>query len=118
MAVRLRKISQHAAAQWIDLLRQQADVVAACEQAFEQIARFRNAALQDVIVDEPETAGEEGAFTRGQTISRSFGPVPQYELVIHQQSLLDCLQRAADPRVRRGQKTDEGDQQQTGVELL
>lgn len=118
MAVRLRKISQHAAAQRIDLLRQQADVVAPCEQAFEQIARFQNAPLQDVIVDEPKAAGKEGALTRRQPISRGFGPVAEHELAVHEQSLLDCLHRSPNPRVRRRQKTDKRDQQQTGVEML
>src|SRR5260370_23070586 len=50
----LRKIAQHAARERIELLGQQANVVAARKQSVEQLAGFGVAPLQDVIVEEPK----------------------------------------------------------------
>src|SRR5262249_32559172 len=118
VTIGLREIAQHAASQRIELLREQADVIAAGEQAGKELARFRIAALQDVVVDEPEAAREEGPLACGQPVGGVFGFVAQDEFAIDQESLLNRSKGSADPRVLGGKKADQRDQQETGVELF
>ena len=94
------------------------DVVAARKQTVEQLAGFGIAALQDVIVDQPEAAREKRAFARRQAVAWVFGFVAQHEFVVDQQALLDRPKRSADPRIVRWKKADKRDQQQAGVEPL
>jgi hypothetical protein len=119
MTISLWEISQHAAGQRIDLFREQADVIAARKQTIEQPARLRIAALQNVIVDEPEAAGQERSFTCGQAVAGVFAFVAQNEFILDQKPILDRPKRSADPRVL-GRKEAGGhrDQQQTGIEPL
>jgi hypothetical protein len=56
VTVRLWEVSQHTPSQRIELFGEQANVVTVREQTLEQLSRFCIAALQDVIVDEPEAA--------------------------------------------------------------
>jgi hypothetical protein len=98
MAVSLRKVAEHAAGQRIDLLREKADVVAAREQAVEEPPGFGVAALQHVIIDEPEAAGEEGAFARGEAVDGVLGVIPQNEFILDQKPLLDGAEGSADAR--------------------
>jgi len=107
VAIGLRKIPQHAAAPRIELFGEQAHVIAAREQTVEQLAGVRIAVLQYVIVDEPEAARQENAFTCGQAIAGIFGFVPQNEFAVDQQSVLDRSKRALDPRIVCGKKADE-----------
>jgi hypothetical protein len=65
VTIGLRKVAQHAAGRGIDLFREQAHVIATRQQTGEQLARLLIAALQDVIVDQPEAARQESSFTRG-----------------------------------------------------
>jgi hypothetical protein len=67
------KNAQHAAAQRIDLFGEQAHVVAARKQTVEQIAAFRIATLQYVVIDKPEAAREKSAFVNAAPISQ---PLP------------------------------------------
>src|SRR3546814_15140880 len=62
MRKRLREIAELAPVHRVVFLGQQADVIAQAQQPFEQSAGFRVPAEQDVIVGEPETAGEKGAL--------------------------------------------------------
>ena len=82
MTIGLWKIAQHTAGQRIKLLREQADVIAAGEQTVEKVARLRVAALQYVIVDEPEAARQESSFACGQAIAGVLGFVAQNEFTL------------------------------------
>src|SRR5262249_9583587 len=79
VAIGLRKIAQHPTGERVDLLGQQTHVVAAREQTVEQLASFGVAALQDVIVDQPEAAREKRAFARRQAVARILAFVAQDE---------------------------------------
>jgi hypothetical protein len=87
MTLGLRKITQHATGQRIKLLSEQADIIAAQEQAGEQLARFRIAALQYVIVHEPKAAREERSFAGGQAVAAVFGLVAESKRGQHSQSI-------------------------------
>ena len=63
MAERLREISHLTLCVSIVLLREQPDIVPKRQQAIKHRARLGDAALQDQIVDEPEAASEERAFS-------------------------------------------------------
>src|SRR5690349_6951552 len=106
MAIGLRKVAEHAPGQWIELLGEQADVIAARQQPLEEPPRFGVAALQHIIVDQPEAAGEEGAFPRRQAVDIVLVFVAQNELVLDQKALLDGAKGAADARVARGKEPD------------
>lgn len=118
VAVGLWKISQHAPCCRIELFGQQADVIAAREQTIEQRPCFRVTALQNVVVDEPEAACEERAFSGRQPIIDIVCFITQHELVIDQEPVFDRSKRALYPRIGRGQKADQRHQQETGVELF
>src|SRR5262245_15507188 len=75
-------------------------------------------ALQDIIVDEPETARQEGAFALGQAIASVFRLVSQHEFAVDQKLSLDCLKRSSDTRIGRRKKAYEGEEQQAGVQPL
>jgi len=71
MAVGLRKIAQHTASERIIFLGEQSHVVAAREEAIEQLAGLNVAALQNVIVDQPKAARQESAFSGRQAVAVS-----------------------------------------------
>ena len=114
----LRKIPQHPAGERIDLFSEQPHVVAAGHQTIKHLPRFHMAALQDVIIDEPEAASQKSAFAFGKPVSGVIGLVAQDEFAVDQQFFLDGAQRSAHPRIGCGKKADERDQQQAGVEPL
>jgi hypothetical protein len=58
----LREVADLLARVPVPLLGEEADVVAQVEELLEQPARVAAAALQEVVVDEPGRAGEEGAL--------------------------------------------------------
>ena len=70
MAERLRKIAQHAASARVVFLCEQTEIILQCKQALEKHARIIETLLQDVIVRQPETAGEESALAWRQTVER------------------------------------------------
>ncbi len=98
-------------------LAQQSDIVAQREQPVEQRPRVRKTVLQDIGIDQPEAAGEEGALPRRQAVIGRRGVVAHHETVF-QQAPLDCLDRADDARIVGGQESDARQQQQAGIELL
>jgi hypothetical protein len=64
----LRKISHLAFPTGVVLLAKQANVVPKSQQTLEHRVRFGEPPLQDQIVDEPEVACEECAFTGRQAV--------------------------------------------------
>src|ERR1700741_3828431 len=78
----------------------------------------RVAALQCVIVDKPEAAGEERSFAGRQAVVDIVAFVAQNEFVADQKLTLDGGQLSSHPRIVRGQKTDERNEQQAGIEPL
>jgi hypothetical protein len=58
----LREVPKLAALFGIVFFREQPDVIAKCGQAFKECARVIKPVLQNVIIDQPEAAGEESAF--------------------------------------------------------
>ena len=118
MTISLREIAQHAAAQRIDLLRQQADVIAARQQPIEQLAGVLVPTLQDVIVDQPEAAGEKSALARRQPVRRIIGVVAEHEFVVYQQPPLDGAHRPAHERIIGVKKSLQLNVQQASVEPL
>src|SRR6516162_3188353 len=116
MTVGLRKISEQAAGNRIELFGKQTDVVAARQQTIEQLPRLCITSLHNVVVDKPETAHQKSPFSGRQAISGIFGFVPQNEFVRDQSFFLDRTKSALHPRIGGGQKTDERDQQEAGIE--
>ena len=64
MGERLREVPDLSLERRMILLGEEADVVADGEQPLEQRARLVVPALQQIVVGEPEGAGEECAFAR------------------------------------------------------
>jgi len=62
MAERLWKIAEHAAGARVVFLGEQTEIILQREQALEKHARIIETPLQDVIVRQPETTGEESAL--------------------------------------------------------
>ena len=104
VTVGLREISEHPSQHRVVFFGEQADVVAARQQALEYPPGFGVAALQHVIVDQPEAAREKGAFPRGQTITRVIGLVAQDEFAVDQQLPLDRTQCTPHPRILGGEE--------------
>src|SRR5215831_6587332 len=115
VTIGLREITQHATGERINLLAQQPHIITARQQPVEQLLRFRVTPLQNVIINEPETAREKRSFARRQAIARMLGFVAHDEFAIDQQPVLDRSKRSLDARVLRGKKTNDRDQQQAGI---
>src|SRR5262249_43761165 len=114
---RLRKIADQALGARIVFLAQQADFVAKSDQPPEQVFGFVEALLQNVNVDQPEAAGQEGALARRQRVFHVLGAVAQDETVADEPSL-DRIDRADNARIGYRQEADARQQQQAGVELV
>ena len=69
VAIGLREIAQHAAAERINFFREEAYVIAARKQAIVNRPSFRVPPLQDVVVYQPETARQKSSFARRQAIA-------------------------------------------------
>src|SRR5207302_1177837 len=113
----LRKITDHAAVPKIVLLAEQADIIAQAQQAIEQVSRLLEPLLQDIGIDQPEAAGQEGALAGRQTVLHLRGVVAHHES-LPQEPLLDGADGAADARIIGREESDAGQQQQTRIELL
>src|SRR5689334_18740980 len=72
VAIGLREIPQHAAAERINFFREQAHVIAARKQAIENHPSVRVTPLQDVVVYQPGTARQKSSFARRQAIAGIF----------------------------------------------
>jgi|SRR6516164_4142594 len=118
VTIRLRKISQHASGLRIELLGQETDVVAAREQAFEQVAGLRIAPLQNVIGHQPKAARQKRAFALRQPVGGIVGLVAQNEFAIDQEFVFDRAKCSLDAWIGRGKEADQRNQQQTRIEAL
>src|SRR5205814_8311054 len=113
----LRKIAKLAFRSRIILFREKADVVAQGKQSHEQFPRIVVAPLEDVVVCQPEAAGEEGALATGQTVIGLFTVIAQHE-AIDEQSFLDLFDSATHARIARWEESNNGNQQGAGVKQL
>src|SRR5258708_32096188 len=64
----LREVPELPSETRVILLRQEADIVAQCQQALEQFPRLGDAPLQDEVVGEPKTAGEKCPLAGRQSV--------------------------------------------------
>src|SRR5262249_35598804 len=103
VAIGLRKVTQHAATARIDFFGQKSQVIGACQQALEQPRGIGMTPLQDIVVDQPETAGQEGALAGRQPVDTVLSLVAAHELAIDEQPLLDGAQSSLDTTVIRRQ---------------
>ena len=87
--------------------RQKADVVAQCEQPFEQDLGLIVAALHRIVLGEPEAADQESALARRKAVLGLPRVVAHDEAVAHQLAL-DRRNRAAHARVVGGRKPKSG----------
>src|SRR6185312_6106658 len=110
MAECLREIAELTSGPRVVLLGKQTDVVTKREQAVEHRARFRQAALQDEIVDQPEAAGEERALARRQPV-RPFSGVIAIDEPARDEPPLDRAHGSNDPRIVWRQEADDWQQQ-------
>src|SRR5580704_1242432 len=117
MRKRLRKIPDLALRARVVFLCQQAEIVAEPEQPFEKAAGLGSPALQNVIIGEPEAAGQKSPFPWRQPIDPLAGIVAQHEPV-DDQALFDRLDRADHARVGGRQKAHERQQQKARIERL
>src|SRR5438552_17193562 len=83
----LRKVPQEPPPERIVLLREQPDIVGQPAEPLEERARLRDASLQDVVVRQPEGAGEEDALTGGKPVDAGARPVPHDEPIAEQFAL-------------------------------
>src|SRR5215470_16851268 len=116
MRERLREIADQPPRMGIVFFREQADVVAERQQAFEQCGCFGVAVLQRVIVGQPEAAGKKYALSRRETVDASLGAIAEHEAV-DDELLLDGGKGAAHSRIIRRQEPHDRHQQQARVEL-
>ena len=79
---------------------------------------FRIAALQYVVVDEPEAACQKNSLAGRQAVTGIFGFVSQNEFAIDQQSFFDRPKRSLDSWIGCWKKADERNQEQACVEPL
>src|SRR5215469_12443001 len=112
----LRKISELAFGGGIVFFGEQAEIVSECEQALEQRDRIVAPANQRKAVGEPETAREEDAFARRQSIRPGGAWVAAHKPIMHKLAL-DRRDRAANAQIVRRQKPELRDEQQRSVEL-
>jgi hypothetical protein len=98
----LGKVAEHRAALWIELFRQETDVVPHGQQTFEEPLRIDHAPHLGVGVRQPEAAGEEHPFPRRETVGRlaALRAIAKDEAVGHE-VLLDRFDRTGDPPVGR-----------------
>jgi hypothetical protein len=88
MAERLRKISDHAAGTRVVFLGEQTEIIPQREQVLKKHARIIVTMLQDVIVRQPEAAGEECALPGRQAVDALLGVVAHRQpAVAHQPSV-------------------------------
>ena len=111
MRKRLGKISQLPPERRRVFLGQQADIITERQQALEKICRF----LQNVVVREPEAAGEECTFARGETVN-AFPGVISHHKPVDEEMFLDRVDSTDDTRVGRRQEADERHKQQARIE--
>ena len=84
----LREIADQALAARLVFLRQQADVIAQGQQAFEQRHRLVAAAEHQISVDQPKAAGKEEALACRQAVLGFLGVVAQHQTVNYE---LGCI---------------------------
>src|SRR3954470_9361006 len=99
------------------LLREEADVIADGEKALEQLSCLGLSALEQVVVAEPEGAGQEGALAWREAVVGERGVVAVDEAV-DEEALLDEAHGPAHALVRRGEEADERHEEETRVHLL
>src|SRR5713226_5928702 len=100
VGARLRAVAHQTPRAAIVLLRDQPDGVGEPDQPLEESAGLFAAALQDVVVGQPERAGEEGPLARRQPIDTGAGLVAVDE-ASPQQALRDGGDGAAHARILR-----------------
>jgi hypothetical protein len=98
------------------LFSKQPNIIANCHQAFEQGACLGIAPLQNVSVGKPEGAGEEGAFSRRQTVNIGLAAIAQDEAIGHQLPL-DRRDGATHARIIGRQETHDREPQQARIEF-
>src|ERR1700731_378107 len=99
------------------LLCEEPRIVPERKQSFEKGMFPRVAVLKRIVVGEQKTAGEEGAFPRGQTVDVYVGAVTPHQAINHDVSL-DRRDGAAPAQIVRRQEAHDRQQQQTRIELL
>src|SRR5262249_24031749 len=112
----LRKISDLPPSVGNILFSKQANIIANCQQAFEQDACLGIAPLQNVSVGKPECTGEEGAFSRRETVNIGLASIAQDEAIGHQLPL-DRRDGATHARIIGRQEANDGEPQQTRIEF-
>src|SRR5262245_455789 len=112
----LRKIADLPPRVGIVLFREQADIVAEGQQAFEQGRCFGVTVLQRIIVGKPEAAGKKYALSSRQTINAGLGAITEYE-AIDDELFLDCGYGPAHPRIVGRQESHDRQQQEARIEL-
>src|SRR6201995_1309682 len=99
MRERLRKVPEQPPGFGVVLLRQQAEIVAEIDEALEELERLVVTAEQLVAVAEPERARQDPAFAAGYPVGGRLARLVAAQEAAVQELALDCLDRAADPRV-------------------
>src|SRR5208282_3667357 len=117
MRERLGEIAKLTPIVWVVFLGEQPDVVAQRQETIEQGARVVVSAEHDIIVGQPKAAGQECAFSGGQSVGPFPRVVAQHQSVSHELALYR-RDGAPHPRIVRRQKTNNGNQQETGVQRL
>jgi hypothetical protein len=84
MAVGLGKIAKHSASERIKLFGEQTHVIATGQQPIKELATFFVAALQYIVIDEPEAARQKGALTRRQSIGGIFRFIAKDKFAVDQ----------------------------------
>src|SRR5437868_2214304 len=101
MRERLREIAHLPAGSRIVFLRQQSEIVAQIEEPLEQRPRVHIAALQDIIVGEPEAASKERSYIPRQAVNSALGVVAR-DKAVSQQELFYGSHRAHDAGIVGG----------------
>lgn len=86
----LREVADEPPGRDVVLLSQQAHIVAQARKPLEEAPRIVEATEEDIGIRQPESAGQEGAFTRRQAVPAGAGVVAQHEAVAQQTALDRC----------------------------
>lgn len=107
----MREVAEEAARRRVVFLGEQAEIVAEREQFLEVAAGIVGAADEGEVVDEPEAAGQEGAFVAGEALDEGlFGGALAVDEWAVGELALDRLDGAAHARVVWWEEAGERDQ--------
>jgi len=108
--------SRRAASLAYIFLREEAEIIAKCQQLVQQGIRFGGASLHSIGLSKPEPTGQKHALSSGQTIRTALTAVAHDKSIEHE-SALNGIYRCGDAGIVDLEKANCRDQKQACVEF-